>query len=126
MFSQFIIHKKPYVCISEIFVVFFHGLLFTINSNGFLYAPSHRQDYTYSDFCYTRRGALTGTRSSIMGHHGPRIDQTLYHGVTFAHLTDRRGFTAGFWYYFCICIETTDGARFGVPYNSSHDNNFAR
>ena len=35
-----------------------HGLLFPINSKGFLYAPSHRQDSTYHGLCYTSRGAL--------------------------------------------------------------------
>ena len=38
-----------------------HGLLFSINSMGFLYAPSHRQDSTYHDLCYTSRGPLAGT-----------------------------------------------------------------
>ena len=41
-----------------------HGLLFPINSKGFLYAPSHRQDSTYHGLCYTSRGALAGTRNS--------------------------------------------------------------
>ena len=37
-----------------------------------LYAPSHRQDSTYHDLCYTSRGALAGTRNSSMGppHEG--------------------------------------------------------
>ena len=37
-----------------------------------LYAPSHRQDNTYHDLCYTSRGALVGTRNSSMGppHEG--------------------------------------------------------
>ena len=30
----------------------------------FLYASSHRQDNTYHGLCYTRRGALAGTRNS--------------------------------------------------------------
>ena len=49
-----------------------HGLLFPINSKGFLYAPSHRQDSTYHGLCYTSRGALAGTRNSSMGppHEG--------------------------------------------------------
>ena len=46
-----------------------HRLLFTINSKGSLYAPSHRQDITYHSLCYTSRGALAGTRNSSMGHH---------------------------------------------------------
>ena len=49
-----------------------HGLLFPINSKGFLYAPSHRQDSTYHGLCYTSRGALAGMRNSSMGplHEG--------------------------------------------------------
>ena len=39
-----------------------HRLLLSINSKGFLYAPSHRQDNTYHGLCYTSRGALAGTR----------------------------------------------------------------
>ena len=37
-----------------------------------LYAPSHRQDSTYHGLCYTSRGALAGTRNSLMGspHEG--------------------------------------------------------
>ena len=49
-----------------------HRLLLSINSKGFLYAPSHRQDNTYHGLCYTSRGALAGTRNSSMGpaHEG--------------------------------------------------------
>ena len=49
-----------------------HGLLFPINSKGYFYAPSHRQDNTYHGLCYTSRGALAGTRNSSMGpfHEG--------------------------------------------------------
>ena len=43
-----------------------HELHFPI-SNKFLYAPSHGQDSTYHDPCYTSRGAVTGTRNSSMG-----------------------------------------------------------
>ena len=32
-----------------------------------LYAPSHRQDSTYHNLCYTSRGALAGMRNSPMG-----------------------------------------------------------
>ena len=47
-------------------------LLFTINSKGSLYAPSHRQDITHHVLCYTSCGALAGTRNSSMGspHEG--------------------------------------------------------
>ena len=36
-----------------------HGLLFPINSKGFLYAPSHRQDSTYYGLWYTSRNGST-------------------------------------------------------------------
>ena len=42
-----------------------HGLLFPINSKGFLYAPS--QVSTYHSLYYTSRGALAGMRNSSMG-----------------------------------------------------------
>ena len=43
-----------------------------IAASVILYAPSHRQDSTYHDLCYTSRGALAGTRNSSMGprHEG--------------------------------------------------------
>ena len=44
-----------------------HRILFPINSKGFLYAPSHRQDSTYHSLCYTSRGSLAGMRNSSMG-----------------------------------------------------------
>ena len=49
-----------------------HRLLFLITARVLLYAPSHRQDSTYHDLCYTSHGALAGTRNSSMGssHEG--------------------------------------------------------
>ena len=49
-----------------------HRLLFLINSKGFLYALSHRQDNTYHSLCYTSHGALAGKRNSSVGspHEG--------------------------------------------------------
>ena len=50
-----------------------HRLLFPISSKGsFIYASSHRQDNTYHILCYASRGALAGTRKSLMGspHEG--------------------------------------------------------
>ena len=32
-----------------------------------IYAPSHRQDSTYHNLCYTSHGALAETRNSSMG-----------------------------------------------------------
>ena len=58
-----------------------HGLLFPINSKGFLYAPSHREDSTYHGLCYTRREVLAGTRNSSMGP--PRsIDPTTHRTIS--------------------------------------------
>ena len=48
------------------------GYSFRLTARVLLYAPSHRQDSTYHSICYTRRGALAGTRNSSMGppHEG--------------------------------------------------------
>ena len=39
---------------------------FRLTARVLLYAPSHRQDSTYHDLCYTSRGALAGTRNSFI------------------------------------------------------------
>ena len=48
------------------------GYSLRLTARVLLYAPSHRQDSTYHDLCYTSRGALAGTRNSSMGspHEG--------------------------------------------------------
>ena len=48
------------------------GYSYRLAARVLLYAPSHRQDNTYHDLCYTSRGALVGTRNSSMGppHEG--------------------------------------------------------
>ena len=48
------------------------GYSFQLTARVLLYAPSHRQDNTYHGLCYTRRGALAGTRNRSMGspHEG--------------------------------------------------------
>ena len=48
------------------------GYSFRLTARVLLYAPSHRQDSTYHELCYTNRGALAGTRNSSMGssHEG--------------------------------------------------------
>ena len=45
---------------------------FRLAARVLLYAPSHRQDSTYHDLCYTSCGALAGTRNCSMGppHEG--------------------------------------------------------
>ena len=40
---------------------------FRLAARVILCAASHRQDNTYHGLCYTRRGALAGTRNSSMG-----------------------------------------------------------
>ena len=42
------------------------GSSFRLTARVLLYAPSHRQDSTYHNLCYTSRGALAGTRNSSM------------------------------------------------------------
>ena len=48
------------------------GYSYRLTARVILYAPSHRQDNTYHSLCYTSRGALAGTRNSLMGppHEG--------------------------------------------------------
>ena len=66
-----------------------HGLLFPINSKGFLYAQSHRQDSTYTAFDTPVVEHWPGTRNSSIGPPR-RIDPTThrtmsersYHGAT--------------------------------------------
>ena len=45
---------------------------YRLTARVLLYAPSHRQDNTYHDLCYTSRGALAETRNRSMGppHEG--------------------------------------------------------
>ena len=40
------------------------GYSYRLTARVLLYAPSHIQDNTYHGLCYTRRGALAGTRNS--------------------------------------------------------------
>ena len=42
---------------------------FRLTARVILYAPSHIQDNTYHDFCYTSCGELAGTRNSSKGPH---------------------------------------------------------
>ena len=44
-----------------------------------LYAPSHRQDITYNDLCYTSRGAL----AQCVHHEGLTTHLTMNGRVTF-------------------------------------------
>ena len=41
------------------------GYSFRLAARVLLYAPSHRQDSTYQDLCYTSRMALAGMRNNI-------------------------------------------------------------
>ena len=42
------------------------GYSYRLTARVLLYAPSHREDNTYHDLCYTSRGALAGMRNSSM------------------------------------------------------------
>ena len=60
---------------------------FRLTARVLLYAPSHRQDSTYHNLCYTSRGALAGTRNSSMGspHEGSirrPMSERSYQGAT--------------------------------------------
>ena len=48
------------------------GYSYRLTARVLLYAPSHRRDNTYHGLCYTRRGALAGTKNTSMGppHEG--------------------------------------------------------
>ena len=48
------------------------GYSYRLTARVLLYAPSHRQDSTYHNLCYTSRGALAGMRNNSMGppHEG--------------------------------------------------------
>ena len=54
------------------------GYFFRLAARVLLYALSHRQDNTYDFLCYTRRGALAGTRNSSMD----RSDDPSHHERT--------------------------------------------
>ena len=43
------------------------GYFFRLAARIILYASSHIHDNTYHGLCYTRRGALAGTRNCPMG-----------------------------------------------------------
>ena len=65
------------------------GYSFRLTARVLLYAPSHRQDSTYHNLCYTSHGALAGTRNSSMVHpmkdrsdDPPHHERTLYLSAT--------------------------------------------
>ena len=59
------------------------GYSFRLTARVLLYAPSHRQDSTFHDLCFTSRGALAGTRNSSMGPpHEGLIDYPSHHERT--------------------------------------------
>ena len=45
----------------------FMGYSFLLAAKGLLYVPSHIQNSTYHNLCYTSCGALAGTRNWLMG-----------------------------------------------------------
>ena len=59
------------------------GYSYQLTARVLLYAPFHRQDNTYHGLCYTSRGALAGTRNSLVHHEGSIRSPTVsYHGAT--------------------------------------------
>ena len=50
------------------------GYSFQLTARDLLYAPSHRQDSTYHDLCYSSREALAETRNRSMG---PRHERSI-------------------------------------------------
>ena len=58
------------------------GYSFRLAARILLYAPSHTQDCTNHGLCYTSRGALVGTRNSLMGPPW-RIDPTTHRTIFF-------------------------------------------
>ena len=62
------------------------GYSFRFAARVLLFAPSHRQDSTYHGLYYTSRGALAGTRNSILQSLeaiGDICDRTCCHKVLF-------------------------------------------
>ena len=51
-----------------------------IEAKNILYAPSHGQDSTYHNLCYTRCGTLAGTRNSSMVYDVGIIKQPFLSG----------------------------------------------
>ena len=47
------------------------GNSFQLAARVLLYAPSHREDNTYHNICYTSRGALAGTIDRLIPPGGP-------------------------------------------------------
>ena len=65
------------------------GYSYRLTARVLLYAPSHRQDNTYHDLCYTSRGALAGNKMEM--DLGPMISAgLLYHWAPLcpAHKTE--------------------------------------
>ena len=47
----------------------YHGYSSRLAARVLLYAPSHRQDSTYHNLCYTSHEALAAIRNSSMTHY---------------------------------------------------------
>ena len=86
-----------------------------------LYAPSHRQDSTHHDLCYTSRGALAGTRNSSMGPpHEDRSDDPSHHERTplpRSYISLQVRLETKFKKYCNQCVEGYDTASNNVTFN---------
>ena len=54
------------------------GYSFQLTARVLLYAPSHRQDSTYHSLCYTSRGALAGTTTTVLHPAALVLDITIF------------------------------------------------
>ena len=118
---------------------------FRLTARVLLYAPSHRQDNTYHGLCYTRRGALAGTRNSSMGppHEGSirrpiapwanalplsyvPLPYLMQGRIPFVPLTFQHWFFRHFGHIFIFCVTTLvyqtteDCAESGASEEISH------
>ena len=76
------------------------GYSYRLTARVILYAPSHRQDSTYNDLCYTSRVALAGTRNSSMYPMKDRSDDPSHH--------ERTLYPSGNYIYLLLCFNNLD------------------
>ena len=81
------------------------GYHFRLAARVLLYAPSHKQDITYHGFCYTSRGAQSGTRNSPMG---PPRANALTMDLHLAHYTTGVTKVCGMCYTVCEFVHIKD------------------
>ena len=82
------------------------GYSYRLTARVLLYAPSHRQDNTYHDLCYTSRGALAGTINSSMGspHEGSRQEVRFNTAVNNGRFSFLLSFFFSFFFFFFFLL----------------------